>query len=133
MRHVLIVEDDAVNATLFRTLLERRCGCRVTITDKPEEALEHARAGVDAILMDVSLRHSEMDGEPMTGVEICRILKGDPKTACIPVILATAHAMRGDEEKLLQESGADDYVSKPILDLDAFSRKVQRWLGEEAA
>lgn len=133
MRHVLVVEDDAVNATLFRTVLERRCRCRVTITDTAEDALTYAREGADAILMDVSLRHGGQDGVPMTGVEICRILKADPQTACIPVILATAHAMRGDDEKLMQESGADDYVSKPILDLDAFARKIQRWLGEEAA
>lgn len=133
MRHVLVVEDDAVNATLFRTLLERRCRCRVTITDTAEEVLAIAREGADAILMDVSLRNSEMDGVPITGVDICRMLKADPTTACIPVILATAHAMRGDDEKLLLESGADDYVSKPILDLDSFARKIQRWLGEEAA
>ena len=92
-----------------------------------------ARAGADAIVMDVSLSDATHEGVPMSGVEICKILKGDPRTATIPVILATAHAMRGDDQKLLEESGADDYVSKPILDLDAFARKIQTWLGEAAA
>ena len=133
MRHVIVVEDDPVNATLFRTLLERRCGCRVTLTDSADEALAAARDGADAIVMDVSLRDSTYEGSAMGGVEICQLLKSDPQTACIPVILATAHAMRGDDEALLQESGADDYVSKPILDLEAFAGKIRRWLGEAAA
>ena len=133
MRHVIVVEDDPVNATLFRTLLERRCGCRVTLTESADEAVAVAREGADAIVMDVSLRDSTYEGAPMNGVDICRTLKRDPQTACIPVILATAHAMRGDEEALLEESGADDYVSKPILDLESFARKIQRWLGEAAA
>jgi two-component system, cell cycle response regulator DivK len=133
VRHVIVVEDDAVNATLFRTLLERRCGCRVTLTESADEAVAAAREGADAIVMDVSLRDSTYEGTPMNGVEICRVLKRDPQTACIPVILATAHAMRGDEETLLEESGADDYVSKPILDLESFTLKIRRWLGEAAA
>jgi len=118
---------------LFRTLLERRCGCRVTLTESADEAVSAAREGADVIIMDVSLRDSTFEGVAMTGVDICRVLKGDPQTACIPVVLATAHAMRGDEESLLKESGADDYVSKPILDLEAFANKIQRWLGQAAA
>lgn len=133
MRHVIVVEDDPVNATLFRTLLERRCDCQVTVTESGDEAIAAAHRGADAIVMDVSLRDSRLEGVAMSGVELCRVLKRDPQTACIPVILATAHAMRGDEETLLQESGADDYVSKPILELESFVAKIRRWLGEAAA
>jgi CheY-like chemotaxis protein len=42
----------------------------------------------------------------------------------VPVLLATAHAMRGDAEKLLADSGADGYVSKPIIDHDEFARRA---------
>ena len=41
-----------------------------------------------------------------------------------PGILATAHAMRGDEARLLEESGADDYISKPIVDHAVFVSQV---------
>ena len=37
-------------------------------------------------------------------------------------MLATAHAMRGDAEELLVESGADDYISKPVVDHDGVRR-----------
>lgn len=132
MKHVVVVEDDPVNAELFRKILERRCGCRVTVTESPDEVLACARAGAGAVLMDVSLSDSIYEGRPVGGVEICRLLKADPRTARVPVILATAHAMRGDEEHLLAESGADGYVSKPILDLDAFAKTIERCLAREA-
>ena len=70
--------------------------------------------------MDVSLANSRWEGSAVNGVELCRLLKADPRTAAIPVMLATAHAMRGDAESLIAESGADDYVAKPIVDHAAF-------------
>jgi CheY-like chemotaxis protein len=133
MKHVLVVEDDPINAALFRMLLERRGGCRVTVSESPEEVLRIAREGVDAIVMDISLKGSTYQGRPVTGVDVCRLLKASPETASIPVVLATAHAMRGDDQRLKAESGAEDYVSKPVVDHQAFVTQIQRWLEREAA
>ena len=103
------------------------------MTESVEEILAACRAGgVDLVIMDVSLNNSRWEGQPINGVEICRLLKQDPATAAIPVLLATAHAMRGDAEALLAESGADDYVAKPILDHDAFVARIQGCLREAA-
>jgi CheY-like chemotaxis protein len=119
-----VVEDDAQNATLFRKVLEKRAGCRVTITEDPAEVLELVReGGVSLVVMDISLRRSQWQGRPVGGVEICRLLRSDGRHR-VPVLLATAHAMRGDDKRLLAESGADAYVAKPILDHDAFARLV---------
>ncbi len=121
MKHVLVVEDDAHNALLFRRILEKRAGCRVTVTEDPAEVLEHIRAGTVAlVILDVSLRHSQWEGKPVGGVDICRMIRAaSPKW--VPVLLATAHAMRGDAESLIAESGADLYVSKPIVDHEKFA------------
>ena len=134
MSHVVVVEDDAMNALLFRKLLEKRCECRVTVTESPEVLFSLVRSGdVDLVLMDVSLANSRYQERPVNGVELCQILKADPVTAYVPVILATAHAMRGDEEALLAESGADDYLSKPVVDHTAFVARIKRSLHSEAA
>lgn len=133
MKHVVVVEDDPVNAALFRMLLERRGGCRVTVSESPEEVLRLAREGVDAIVMDISLKGSSYQGRPASGVDVCRLLKASPETAAIPVVLATAHAMRGDDQRLMAESGADDYVAKPVVDHQAFVAQIRRWLDREAA
>jgi CheY-like chemotaxis protein len=133
VKHVLVVEDDPVNAMLFERLLARRGGYRVTLTESPEEVFRHAREGVDLILLDVSLADSSFEGRPVSGVEICQRLKRDPATASVPVILATAHAMRGDEESLIAESGAEAYVAKPIEDHGAFMDQIRRVLEADAA
>ena len=122
MRHVVVVEDDAHNATLFRKVLEKRAGCRVTVTEDPAEVLELVRSGgISLVVLDVSLKHSHWHGRPVGGIEICRLLRNEGRHP-VPVLLATAHAMRGDAERLLAESGADAYVAKPIVDHDAFAQ-----------
>lgn len=132
MRHVIVVEDDPHNAILFRKLLEKRLGCRVTHTESPEDLFVLVRAGADLVVMDISLVNSNWQGRAVSGVELCRMLKGDPTTSLVPVLLATAHAMRGDAESLLAESGADDYVSKPILDHQLFVDQVAALMKEAA-
>ena len=132
MKHVLVIEDDVQNALLFRKVLEKRAGCRVSVTESPEQMMQLVDADVDLVVMDVSLANSTWQGEPVNGVELCRLLKSKPHTSHIPVILATAHAMRGDAESLMEESGADDYVAKPILDHAEFVAQVKR-LMEKAA
>ena len=133
MKHVIVVEDDPHNAMLFRKVLEKRVGCTVTVTESPAELVTLARAGgVHLVIMDVSLANSTWEGKQVGGVELCHLLKNDPRTCGIPVLLATAHAMRGDAESLIAESGADGYVSKPILDHTAFVAQATNLMKEAA-
>ena len=133
MRHILVVEDDAVNAMVFRTVLEKRGGFRATVTEDAEELFQLARSGaLDLVIMDVSLADTRWEGLPVSGVDLCRLLKADPRTAGIPVLLATAHAMRGDADELLAKSQADDYVAKPIIDHAVFVEQVRALLTKAA-
>jgi CheY-like chemotaxis protein len=133
MTHILVIEDDPHNAILCRKILEKRGGFRVTVTEDGAEILRLVRSGgVALVVMDVSLANTRLDGQPVSGVDLCRRLKSDPATVGVPVVLATAHAMRGDAESLIAESGADDYVAKPIVDHAAFVDLVRRNLAEAA-
>jgi CheY-like chemotaxis protein len=133
MRRVVVLEDDPHNAILFRKVLEKRGGCDVFVTEDPAELFVRVRAGgVDLVVLDVSLPNSRWEGKLVNGVEICRLLKSDPATSLIPVMLATAHAMRGDAETLLSDSGADDYVAKPIVDHGEFVERVLNLMREAA-
>jgi CheY-like chemotaxis protein len=121
MNHVIVVEDDPHNAILFRKILEKRAGCNVTLTEDPAEVLDLVRGGdVALVILDVSLRHSKWQGRPAGGVEISRLIRSQDLPH-VPILLCTAHAMRGDAERLLRESGADDYVAKPIIDHESFA------------
>jgi len=133
MNHVVVVEDDPHNAILFRKLMEKRLGCSVTVTESPDELFTRLRGGpVSLVVMDVSLKGSVWEGRPVNGVSLCRMIKADPATMHVRVMLATAHAMRGDAERLLRESGADAYIAKPVVDHDQFVARA-RALMEQAA
>ncbi|MEL6399894.1 MAG: response regulator [Cyanobacteria bacterium P01_A01_bin.70] len=121
MKTVLIVEDDMINARVFSKILSKRGGFTVKHTEDVDEVMTIARdRQADVILMDVSLAHSLFEGKPVDGIKITQMLKADPITADLPVILVTAHAMQGDRESFLEQSGADGYISKPVIDHQKF-------------
>ena len=121
MKTVLIVEDDLINARVFAKILSKRGGLGVKHTENVEEVMKIAQAGeIDLILMDVSLSRSVYQGKSVDGIKITQMLKSDPQTANLPIILVTAHAMEGDRENFLNQSGADSYISKPVIDHQLF-------------
>ncbi len=132
MKTVLIVEDDLVNLRVFSKILTKRGGLGVKHTEDVEEVVQIAKAGeADLILMDVSLARSVYEGKPVDGIKITKILKSDPETNKLPIILVTAHAMAGDRESFLKESGADGYISKPVVDHVEFIEKIKQLLPPE--
>ena len=125
MTTVLIVEDDPINLRVFSKILTKRGGLQVIGTEIVEEVLQYAQSGtIDVILMDVALANSMYQGKPVDGIRITQMLKADAKTAHLPVILVTAHAMEGDRENFIQQSGADGYISKPVVDHGAFISQI---------
>jgi CheY-like chemotaxis protein len=132
MKTVLIVEDDVINARVFSKILTKRGGFAVKHTEDVEEVIEIANSGeADIILMDVSLARSMYQGKAMNGIQLTQLLKADPKTADLPIILVTAHAMEGDRETFLKQSGADGYISKPVVDHQAFVDQIVALLPSE--
>lgn len=129
MKTVLIVEDDVINARVFSKILTKRGGLAVKHTENVEEVIQIAQSGeADIVLMDVSLARSVYQGKAMNGIQLTQLLKGDPQTASLPIILVTAHAMEGDRETFLQQSGADGYISKPVVDHQAFVDQIMALL-----
>jgi two-component system cell cycle response regulator DivK len=103
---VLLVEDNPDNQAIYRVILEHY-GYRVLIAGDGEQGIGLARDSLpDAILMDISI-------PIIDGLEATRVLKADPVTARIPIIILTAHAMAEDREKAF-EAGGDAYLSKPV-------------------
>jgi two-component system, cell cycle response regulator DivK len=133
MRTVLIVEDDPINARVFSKILTKRAGLAVKHTEDVEEVLQIAQArSADIVLMDVSLSRSMYQGKSVDGIRLTQMLKADPTTQGLPVILVTAHAMEGDRENFLKLSGADDYISKPVVDHEGFVQQIMALLPIES-
>ena len=86
-------------------------------TENVEEVMQIAANGeADLILMNVSLSHSVYQGKSVDGIKISQLLKADPQTASLPIILVAANLMAGDKETFLDRSGADGLIYKPVWD-----------------
>jgi CheY-like chemotaxis protein len=126
---ILIVEDDPINVKFMKVVLTRKGGYEVEVSEDVGEIMALAQSGsLGAIIMDISLSRTVYEGRKVDGIFITRMLKANPATAGIPVILATAHAMTGDRERFLAETGAEHYLSKPIHDPDHFLGEVRKVL-----
>jgi adenylate cyclase len=103
---VLVVDDEEQNRTLLRDPLEAR-GYEVEEAENGMQALQMiARHPPDVILLDLMMPQ-------MDGLEVCRRLRKDAKTAHLPILMITALSERGD--RLLGiHAGANDFLNKPI-------------------
>ena len=120
---ILVVEDAPDNQVLVEQVFQDS-GYRVTCIQDGQAALNWLETNQpDLILLDLSL--PEIDGW-----EVARQLKASDRTAKIPIIAVTAHAMKGDKETAIA-AGCDDYLTKP-LDIDLLEASVKQWLEQSA-
>jgi CheY-like chemotaxis protein len=118
MRKIAVVDDNADNRLIIRTILEDQY--EIVEFSSGIEAIEGLKKKKpDVVILDISL--PEMDG-----TEILRRLREDVELNNLPVIALTAHAMVGDREKYLA-AGFNDYIAKPILDMNVLFATIQRW------
>jgi two-component system, cell cycle response regulator DivK len=103
---ILVVEDNETSMKLFRDVLQAK-GYSTLEATTGEDAVELARTLDPAlVLMDVRL-------PGIDGIEALAQLRGNERTAAIPVVALTAQAMRGDGRRFL-DAGFDGYLSKPV-------------------
>lgn len=126
MRRVLVVEDNLLVAKFYRLALERAGGFEVTCSEDVETILRQVAASAfDAVILDVSLRNCRYNGQPVDGLELSRLIREVPVGKRLPILLATAHAMEGDRQRLISASGADAYLEKPIYDPQVLITKIE--------
>ena len=104
--HILVVDDEEDILELVRYNLEK-AGYRVTCAATGGDAVKAARSGMpDLVVLDLMLPGRD-------GLEVCTLLKNDPKTRDAAIVMLTA---RGEEADIVRglELGADDYVTKPF-------------------
>ncbi len=119
---LLYVEDNLANLNLVEMLLARRPGWRLIPALQGGLGVELAREHApDVILLDLHL-------PDVSGEEVLRQLRADPRTAAIPVIVISADATPRTMERL-QAAGADEYLTKP-LNIKRFVEAVNAQLAE---
>jgi len=111
---LLLVEDDPALAELLEFRF-RGEGYQVTVTADGDDALMlAAEEAPDLVVLDWMI-------EGASGIEVCRRLRRDKKTAHVPIVMLTA---RGAEDDMVRglETGADDYLTKPFSPRELLAR-----------
>lgn len=107
MARILVIEDNAMNMKHVVMLLQNAGHTTLSAVDA-EAGVILARTGKpDLILMDIQL-------PGMDGLAATALLKADPVTAAIPIIVLTATLTKNDEDKA-RAAGCDGYIVKPYL------------------
>jgi glycine C-acetyltransferase len=119
---ILLVEDSVANRDMLTRRLERRGFSVRGAADGPSGVAMAASEIPDLILMDVALG-------VMDGWEATRRIKANPKTANIPIIALTAHALATDRDKSV-EVGCSDFDTKPV-DLLRLLGKIEKCLAKK--
>ena len=123
MPSILIVDDDPVIRNLLNQILEgfQESGVRLLTAENGEAAMESIkREKPDIIFLDVMM-------PKMNGFEVCDMVKRDPETKDIFIIMLTAKGQEIDKQKA-NALGSDCYITKPF-NIDEIMRKVVDILG----
>jgi len=120
---VLIVDDDIRNVFALTSVLEQH-GLSVLYAENGREGIEvlEQHDDVAVVLMDIMM--PEMDGYATTTA-----IRRMPQFVGLPIVALTAKAMKGDREKAI-ESGASDYVTKPV-DPDHLLAVMEQWMRDQ--
>ena len=111
---VLIVDDNPQNVELLQAYLESLPLKIVTAADGIDALRKVQEHSPDLILLDIMMPH-------MSGFQVCKKLKSDPKTRDIQILMVTALNELGDIERAVQ-AGTDDFLSKPVNKAELLKR-----------
>ncbi|MBK7898647.1 MAG: response regulator [Azonexus sp.] len=120
MHTVLIIDDNDINLTLAKALVQRLGDCQPLTFDRPREALEWCRAN-EADLVVVDYMMPDMDG-----LQFIAAFRALPGREDIPILMVTANDQRDIRYEAL-EGGANDFLNKPI-DRVEFSARARNML-----
>lgn len=115
---ILVIDDDPAFCRLAEELLKEN-GFKVRVASGASEALERIRERVpDLILLDLVM-------PDMSGIDLCRILRENPRTTLTPILLISGMSELSDRIKCYQ-AGVDDFITKPFDVEDLVVRVINR-------
>lgn len=111
---VMVVDDDPLVLAALKVMLEPR-RIHVTTLNEPLRFWEvFERTSPDLLVLDVDMPH-------LTGIELCRVVRNDPRWFGVPILFLTMHR-DAETVRRVFAAGADDFVNKPVVGPELLTR-----------
>ena len=125
-RYIIIVEDDPFTQEFYKYLFAKT-KFKISIIEDGDKVIENLASGnVCMLIMDINLKNSFLKGKRIDGVCLSRHIKQNESFSKIPILLVTAYQKNVGPNNFLEDSLADDYIVKPIVDYNELIKKVNK-------
>lgn len=125
-KKIVIVEDDPFSQDFYKFIFTK-AGYEPSIIEDGDLLLENLYNGdINLVIMDINLKNTYLKGEKSDGMKLSRIIKQDKKISKVPILLITAYTASNIGKNFFEESLAEDFVTKPILDFNLLIDKVNK-------
>lgn len=124
-KSIVIIEDDPFTQQFYKYLFSKTTYNTLIFEegDRLAEMLENE--AIHLIIMDINLKNTYLKGEKVDGIILSKYIKNNDKTSKIPVLLVTAYQNNPSANNYFDDSRADDYIIKPIVDYNELLVKVK--------
>ncbi|MGE5432454.1 MAG: response regulator [Syntrophomonadaceae bacterium] len=127
-KNIIIVEDDPFTQEFYKYLFSKTKYKTTTIEDGDLLMEKVKEDNVSLVIMDINLKNTYMNGEKVDGVILSRFIKQNEQLSGIPILLVTAYQKNVGPNNYFEESLADDYIVKPIIDYNDLLNKVNKMI-----
>lgn len=125
-KSILIVEDDPFTQQFYNYLFTKT-GYKIILTENGDEIFELLeKEEIALIILDINLKNTYINNERVDGIQISRKIKKELNKSSIPILLISAYQKKTGGRNYFEESLADDYILKPIIDFNLFLKKVNQ-------
>jgi CheY-like chemotaxis protein len=125
-KKIVIVEDDPFSQDFYKFIFTK-AGYEPSIIEDGDLLIETLYNGeINLVIMDINLKNTFLKGEKSDGMKLSRIIKQDKRISKVPILLITAYTASNIGKNFFEESLAEDFVTKPILDFNLLIDKVNK-------
>ncbi len=132
-KKIIIVEDDPFSQDFYKFIFTK-AGYEPVIIEEGDRLLEMLKnEDIKLVIMDINLKNTYLKGEKTDGMKLSRVIKQDKQIAKIPILLITAYTASNIGKNFFEESLAEDFITKPILDFNLLINKVTKLIHTNGA
>ncbi len=129
-KKIIIVEDDPFSQDFYKFVFSK-AGFEPAIMEDGDVILETLKqGGISLVIMDINLKNTYLKGEKTDGMKLSKVIKQDKDISRVPILLVTAYTANNIGKNFFEESLAEDYITKPILDFNLLINKVNKLIAE---